>query len=81
MIVSTDFTQDALSNIGRLQSLGENCEFGFVQRSLGVETSSLLRWAIAKPEDVAALLENIREGQTFEQLYAYESITPYSPKM
>lgn len=81
MNVSADFTQDELATVGKLLSLGDNCEFGFVQRSLGVETSSFLRWAIAKPSDVAALLDRIQQGEPLTDLYDYETIVPHSPKM
>ena len=48
-----------LSKIESYISLGDNCEFGFVQRNAGFEPSGLLRWAIAKPIDVVRFLENI----------------------
>ena len=46
-----------LSKIESYISLGDNCEFGFVQRNAGFEPSGLLRWAIAKPIDVVRFLE------------------------
>lgn len=42
----------------RFQSLGENCEFGLVQRRFGAEPIGLLRWTYAKPERVVQLLSN-----------------------
>lgn len=45
------------SLVARFESLGDNCEFGFVQRRSGVEDGGLLRWAVSPPE---ALLKAIR---------------------
>ena len=44
---------------GRMESLGRNCEFGYLQRNLGVEPISLLRWAGGP---TAGLVEGIRAG-------------------
>lgn len=40
------------------ESLGDNCEFGFVQRFEGYEPSSLFRWAVAPAERVVSYLGN-----------------------
>lgn len=40
----------AASIAARCESLGRNCEFGLVQRLLGIETIGLLRWAGAPRE-------------------------------
>ncbi len=37
-------TQDAAAVMARFESLGDTCEFGFVQRHFGIEPISLLRW-------------------------------------
>jgi Flp pilus assembly protein TadD len=42
----------------RFQSLGENCEFGLVQRRFGAEPIGLLRWTYVKPERAVQLLSN-----------------------
>jgi hypothetical protein len=43
----------------RMESLGRNCEFGFVQRSLGLEPISLLRWAGGPMQGV---IDGLRNG-------------------
>jgi len=40
------------------ESLGDNCEFGFVQRYHGYEPSSLFRWTITPIDKLANYLEN-----------------------
>ncbi len=62
--------------IGRFESLGDNCEFGFVQRVLGNDTSSLFRWAIAAP---APLLRAFADD--FAGLYQYENLEPSAVDM
>ncbi len=44
------------------EGLGENCEFGFVQREAGSEPLSLLRWAYVTPEVLIAGLNADFEG-------------------
>ena len=39
------------------ESLGENCEFGLVQRRFGAEPLGLLRWTYTSPDSLARLLE------------------------
>src|SRR5215471_8231464 len=46
----------------RCESLGRNCEFGLVQRNLGLEPISLLRWAGAKDRGVDGLVDGLRDG-------------------
>jgi hypothetical protein len=61
----------------RFESLGANCEFGFVQRAAGVETPSLLRWAmVASPAALTAGLDD-----NFEGLFAYENLMPFNAEM
>lgn len=62
--------------IEAFESIGNNCEFGFVQRRLGHEEGGLLRWAIAQPEPLLAL---IRSGG--ENLYRFENLVPWTPTM
>lgn len=69
-------TRVAQDTAAKFESLGDNCEFGFVQRRNGVESGGLLRWAIAFPD---ALIENIANG--FRDLYRFENLTPYAPAM
>lgn len=42
----------------RFVSMGEDCEFGLMQRHYGLEPLGLLRWASVKPEKLAALLDD-----------------------
>lgn len=58
------------------ESLGDNCEFGFVQRLNGLEDGGLLRWAIAFPD---ALIDNLENG--FVNLYQFDSLSPSAPAM
>lgn len=46
----------------RFESLGENCEFGLVQRHFGVEPLGLLRWVALAPEDLCLALEEQFQG-------------------
>ncbi|MFD1881665.1 sulfotransferase family 2 domain-containing protein [Paracoccus pacificus] len=57
-------------------SLGDNCEFGFVQRHYGCEDGGLLRWAITFPDVLAANIRN-----SFEGIFEFENLSPYSDKM
>lgn len=54
------------------ESLGTNCEFGFVQRALGYEKSSILRWAYIL--DIDALCTAIESR--FEGAFAFENLCP-----
>ena len=42
----------------QFESLGENCEFGLVQRHFGAEPLGLLRWVSMKPEALCLALES-----------------------
>ena len=44
------------------QSLGDDCEFGLVQRRYGAEHLALLRWVSLTPETLATLLDQRLEG-------------------
>ena len=57
-------------------SLGDNCEFGFAQRHVGVDVGALLKWAIVPPD---ALLKCLRNR--FAGLYAFENLVPYATDM
>ncbi len=46
----------------KLQSLGENCELGFVQRAAGAEPLGLFRWANTPLPNLLAALEASFEG-------------------
>ena len=58
------------------ESLGENCEFGFVQRAYGAEPLSLLRWCDVP---LSALLKALQAR--FEGLGDPENVTvPITPR-
>jgi len=46
----------------QFESLGEDCEFGLVQRHFGVEPLGLLRWVSLTPEALCLALEERFEG-------------------
>ncbi|WP_172328755.1 hypothetical protein [Mangrovicoccus sp. HB161399] len=60
----------------RFESLGFNCEFGFVQTRCGWQQGGLLRWAVAMP---GPLLKNLRNG--FDGIYEWDSLVVRNPKM
>ncbi|WP_188260328.1 hypothetical protein [Azospirillum tabaci] len=55
----------------RFESLGDNCEFGFVLRRLSCEAGSLFRWASMKPDQLLAKLR-----ANFEGMYRFENLSP-----
>ncbi len=59
-------------NIERFESLGDNCEFGFVQRELGTESGSLFRWAFIP--DYADLVATIESD--FNAFYQLGNLVP-----
>jgi hypothetical protein len=60
----------------RFESLGENCEFGFVQRHYGVEPVTLLRWA---GTHLDGLIHALRQG--FADLYRLEDLRPVTANL
>ena len=60
----------------RFESIGDNCEFGFVQRHHGVEPSGLLRWARAP---LPGVLGGLRAG--FADICRFEDLLPYASDM
>ena len=64
------------ASISHFESLGDNCEFGFLQRMNGIEAGGLLRWAISRPD---ALTKFINSGG--ENLYAFENLQPSASDM
>lgn len=65
---------DAAAVMNRFESIGDNCEFAFVQRHFGSEPMSLLRWGYANTDMVlsglAAEYAGVGEPE-FTQLSAY----------
>jgi hypothetical protein len=49
--------QEAQALVTRFESLGQNCEFGLVQRRFGAEPLGLLRWTFVRPLALAKMLE------------------------
>ena len=60
----------------RFESVGDNCEFGFVQRFHGAEPSSLFRWATAPIEGVIAGLKD-----QWEHIFLDENMRPWAYDM
>jgi len=58
-------------DIERFESFGQNCEFGFVLQSKGIQKSSLLRWAIVPVDALIRGLEN-----DFAGVYEFENLIP-----
>lgn len=55
----------------RIESLGDNCEPGFVLRRLGCEAGSLFRWARLTPDQLLAVLR-----ADFAGIYEFPGLTP-----
>lgn len=55
----------------RIESLGDNCELGFVLRRLSCETGSLLRWASVQPKALLAMLR-----ANFAGTYEFRNLEP-----
>src|SRR5437016_5768301 len=62
--------------IAEFESLGDNCEFGFVQRHHGLEPGGLLRWASSNFDGLVHALEC-----RFTGLYQLDDLEPYTPNM
>lgn len=58
------------------ESLGDNCEFGFVQRYHGAEPSSLYRWATAPLHGV---MRGLEDG--WADIYAWDRLKPWADDM
>jgi hypothetical protein len=54
----------------RIESLGDNCEPGFVLRRLGCEAGSLFRWARVTPDQLLAVLR-----ADFDGIYEFAGLT------
>lgn len=60
----------------RIESLGDNCELGFVMRNLKYEKGGLFRWTITPIDKLVAYLSDIDQA-----LFEKESLSPFSPGM
>ena len=68
---------ELISIVSQFESIGDNCEFGFVQRKLGSESEKrLLRWAFTPVDSLIAAL-----GAEFDGLYEFENLKPASANM
>jgi hypothetical protein len=60
----------------RFESLGDNCEFGFVQRANGYEDGGLFRWSISPLEKLILCLD-----ANFKDFYLFDNLQPSAPDM
>lgn len=60
----------------RMESLGDNCELGFVLGNLGCKAGSVFRWASMKPD---RLLSKLRAD--FAGMYEFDNLSPLRPAM
>ena len=60
----------------RFESLGDNCEFGFVQRANGYEDGAILRWSISPLDKLILCLDN-----NFKDFYVFDNLEPSAPDM
>jgi hypothetical protein len=60
----------------RFESLGDNCEFGFVQRRNDYEDGGFLRWSISPLDKLITCFE-----ARFKDLYLFENLKPSAPDM
>lgn len=60
----------------RIESLGDNCELGFVMRRIGHDSGSLFRWASMKPHSLLAMLRADLTG-----FYRFEDLSPLRAAM
>lgn len=60
-----------MPNLERFESLGTNCEFGFVLRAQGVTTGGFFRWTEAPVASVLTVLQRRLEG-----VYLYDNLVP-----
>src|ERR1041385_7120891 len=63
--------------VAKFESLGDNCEFGFVQRHHGLEPGGLLRWASSTTLDGLVQALECR----FAGLYQLDDLSPYTANM
>lgn len=64
-------------DLSQFESIGDNCEFAFVQASHGVHDGALLRWARTK--EIEDLIEAIETD--FEGAFLFENLAPMHDDM
>ena len=69
-------THELTSLLSQMESLGDNCELGFVLRKHHQNGGSLFRWSITTANTLVAFL-----NQPKLDIYQLGCLTPYSPKM
>lgn len=62
--------------VSQFESLGDNCEFGFVQRFHGAEPASLLRWAYTLMDGVVKGL-----GDSWSDVFSWDHLVPWNSNM
>lgn len=60
----------------RIESLGDNCELGFVLGNLGCKAGSVFRWASMRPDQLLAKLR-----ADFAGMYEFDNLSPLRPAM
>jgi FkbM family methyltransferase len=64
-------------DLAQIVSLGDNCEFAFLQQAYGKDKeSSLLRWSYIKPQMLLDALQG-----NFDGIFRFENLTPYASTM
>src|SRR5260221_8779125 len=70
------FGQVESAELFRSESLGDNCELGFVMRAVGHEYGGVLKWARSEPEQIAALLR-----AQFAGSFLFANLSPHRDDM
>ncbi len=65
------------SFLQHFESLGDNCEFGFVLINNGIHDGGMFRWTMIR--DFRQVVRAIDDG--FDNIYAFENLAPCSPDM
>ena len=60
----------------RIESLGDNCELGFVLRNLDYEKGGFFRWTITPIGKLIHFLENLEQD-----IFQFHDLAPFSPGM
>lgn len=60
----------------RFESLGDNCELGFVLRSLGSDEGGLFKWARLEIDNLNKVLQN-----NLQEIFEYRNLSPLRTSM
>lgn len=66
----------AHADLSRIESVGDNCELGFVLRRLGHEDGSLFRWSSIHADNLVATLKG-----DFDRFYEFDDLEPFTADM